>query len=114
MLINPYLAKTNGHLFLPTLLDAGNITLEDLPTLKNFWNERTGRSLMCWAPVLGPCHYGDCYFGSRGGHPDQSDYTNQFADKVVQVIGPAVSARMLALSQGRGEKKVKAEPGTTA
>jgi hypothetical protein len=112
--MNPYLAKTNGRLFLPTLLDAGNITLEDLPTLENFCNERTGRSLMCWAHVLGPCHYADCYFGSRGGHPDQSDYTDQFADKVVQVIGPAVLARMLALSRGRGEKKVKAEPGTTA
>jgi hypothetical protein len=114
-LMNLYLAKTNGRLFLPTLLDAGNITLEDLPTLEKFQNERTGRSLMCWAHVLGPCHYGDCYFGSRGGHPDQTNYTDQFADKVVQVIGPAVLARMLALSRGRrGEKKVKAEPGTTA
>jgi hypothetical protein len=32
-LMNPYLAKTNGCLFLPTLLNAGNITTEDLPAL---------------------------------------------------------------------------------
>ncbi len=113
-LMNPYLAKTNGHLFLPTLLDAGNITIKDLSALEKFWNEWTGRSLMCWAHVLGPCHYGDFYFWSQGGHPEQSDYTNQFVDKVVQVIGPAVSARMLALSRGTGEKKMKAEPGSTA
>ncbi len=112
--MNPYLTKTNDCLFLPTLLDAGNITLEDLPTMEKFRNERTGRSMLCWAHILGPCHYGDCYFGSRGGHPDQSDYTNQFADKVTQIIGPAVSARMLALSLGAGDKKAKAEPGTTA
>jgi hypothetical protein len=112
--MNPYLAKANGHLFLPTLLDAGNITIEDLPTLETFCNERNGWSLMCWAHILGPCHYGDCYFGSRGGHLDQSDYTKDFADKVVQVLGPAVSARILALSRGMGDKKLKAEPGTTA
>ncbi len=87
-LVNLYLAKTNGKLFLPALLDAGNIRLEDLPMLEKFWNERT--STMCWAHVLGPCHYADCYFGSRGRHSDQADYTNQFADKVVAVIGPAV------------------------
>jgi hypothetical protein len=113
-LMNPYFAKTNGRLFLPMFLDAGNIPIEDLPALEKFWNERTGHSLMCWAHVLGPCHYRDCYFGSQGGHPKQSDYTDQFADKVVQVIGPAVSAKMLALSRGTGEKKMKAEPGLTA
>jgi hypothetical protein len=82
-LMNPYLAKTNGKLFPPALLDAGNIRLEDLPKLEKIRNERTGRSTMCWAHVLGPCHYADCYFGSRGGHPDQVDYTDQFADKVL-------------------------------
>ncbi len=113
-LMNPYLAKTSRCLFLPTLLNAGNITIEDLPALEKFRNKWTGRSLMCWAHVLGPRHYGDCYFGSQEGHPEQSDYTDQFTDKVVQVIGPAVSARMLALSRGTGEKKMKAEPGSTA
>jgi hypothetical protein len=112
--MNPYLAKTNGKLFLPTLLDAGNITLADLPTLEKLRNERTGRLTMSWAHVLGPCHYADCYFGSRGGHPDQADYMDQFADKVAQVIVPAVSARMLALSWSTGEKKAKVEPGTSA
>ncbi len=62
-LMNPYLAKTNGCLFLPTLLNAGNIMIEDLPALDKFRNKCTGCSMMCWAHVLGPCHYGDCYFG---------------------------------------------------
>jgi hypothetical protein len=105
-LMNPYLA--------PAMLDTGNIRLEDLPTLEKFRNERTGGSTMCWVHVLGPCHYADCYFCSRGGHPDQADYMDQFADKVVAVIGPAVSARMLALSRSTGDKKVKTEPGTSA
>jgi hypothetical protein len=105
--MNPYLAKTNGKLFLPALLDAGNIRLEDLPTLEKFRNERTGCSTMCWAHVFGPYHYADCYFGSRGGHPAQADYTDQFADKVVQVIGLAVSTRMLAMSRATEAKKVK-------
>ncbi len=113
-LMNPYLAKTNGCLFLPTLLDAGNITIKDLPALEKIRNERTGRSLMCWAHVLGPCHYGDYYFGSRGGHPEQSDYNDQFTDPVVQVLKPAVSARMQAMSRVAGEKRAKAEPGATA
>jgi hypothetical protein len=112
--MNPYFTKMNGCLFLPTLLDAGNIMLEDLPMMEKFRNEQTGRSMLCWVHVLGPCHYGDFYFGSRGGHPNQSDYTNQFADKVMQVIGPVVSARMLALSWGAGDKKAKAKPGATA
>jgi hypothetical protein len=69
---------------------------------------------MCWAHVLGPCHYADCYFGSRGGHPDQSDYTDQFTNKVAQVIRPAVLARKLALSRSTDDKKAMAEPGTSA
>jgi hypothetical protein len=69
---------------------------------------------MCWAHVLSLCHYGDCYFGSRGGHPEQSDYNDQFADKVVQVLGPVVSAWMQAMSRVAGAKRAKAEPGATA
>ncbi len=42
--MNPYLAKTNGKLFLPALLDAGNIRLEDLPTLEKI-QEREDRTL---------------------------------------------------------------------
>ena len=81
---------------------------------KKFRNERTGCSTMCWSHVFGPYHYADCYFGSRGGHPAQADYTDQFADKVVQVIGPAVSARMLAMLRATEAKKVKTAPGTSA
>jgi hypothetical protein len=103
--MNPHLAMTNGKLLLPALLKSGNIHLEDLPTLEKFRNEMTGCSTMCWANVLGPCHYADFYFGSRGGHPEKTDYMDQFADKVVQVLGPAVSAQMLILSRGIGEKK---------
>ncbi len=113
-MMNPYLAKTNGKLLLLSLLDMSNITLEDLPTLEKLRNKRTGWSTMCWARVLGPCHYADCYFGSRGGHLETNDYTEQFVEKVIQVIGPTVSARMLALLRSAEEKKVKPEPGASA
>ncbi len=113
-LMNPYLAMTHGKLLLPALLDAGNICLENLPMLEKYRNKTTGCSTICWTHVLGPCFYADCYLRSQGGHPTKTDYKDQFADQVVLVLGPAVSTRMMILSKGTGEKRVKPEPGRSA
>ena len=59
-MMNPYLEKTNGKLYLPAILEAGNLSLEDLPHLDKFYNATTGKSGICWSHVLGPCHYNDC------------------------------------------------------
>ena len=103
-LINPYLELTNGKLLLPSILDADKIWLEDLPGLNKYKNPTTGRN------VLGPCHFLDCYFGQREGHPDRADFSNKFVEQVVQVLGPEVAARMTTLHALDG-KMVKMEPG---
>jgi hypothetical protein len=68
MLMNPYLNHFNGLHALPELLKTGNVCYEDLPVLNRFRNPTTGKSTVCWAHVLGPCHYQDCYFAARGSH----------------------------------------------
>lgn len=116
MIMNPYLEQTNGKLNLPAILEAGNITLDNLPRLSKFYNATTGKSGICWSHVLGPCHFPDRYFARKGGHPTREDYTDQFADNVVAIVGPAVAARMqnMAHNVGAATKKLKAEQGTGA
>ena len=112
-MVNPYLERTNGMLYFPTVLEESNLRLEDLPTLDRFYNATTGRTIMCWSQVLGPCPYHDCYFSQRGGHPMREDYTDQFVEKVVAILGPAFKTRIQNMSNG-GAKKIKTEQGTTA
>ena len=85
--------------------------MEDLPGLDKCNDPTTGRNTMCWAEVLGPCHFLECYFGQRGGHPDRADYSDKFAEQVIQVLGQGVATRMMALC-ALGGKRVKMEPGT--
>ncbi len=66
---------------------------------------------MCCAEVLGPCHFPDCYFGQKGEHPDHADYSNKFAEQVVQVLGLGVAAWMTAMHASHG-KRVKMEAST--
>ncbi len=105
--MNPYLNHFNKLLALPDLLKAGNICYEDLPVLNWFRNPTTGKSTVCWVHVLGPCHYWDCYFAARGGHPGREDYTDKFAHNVVAMLGQAVATRMAANLQGSPEKRLK-------
>ena len=69
-------------------------------------------TFFCWAEVLGPCHFPECYFGKKGGHPQRADYSDKFAEQVVQVLGPGVAARMVEMRASDG-KRVKMEPGAT-
>ena len=45
------------------------------------------------------------------GHPVRTDYSDKFAEQVVQVLGPGVAARMAAMHASDG-KRVKVESGT--
>ena len=47
----------------------------------------------------------------KGGHPDRTDYSDKFAEQVVQVLGPGIAARMAAMRASDG-KRVKLESGT--
>jgi hypothetical protein len=109
---NPYLNHFNGLLALPELLKAGNICYEDLPVLNWFRNPTTGKSTVCWAHVLGPCHYQDCYFAARGGHPGCDNYMDKFANNVVAMLGQAVATRMAANPQVSAEKRQTTESGS--
>ena len=111
-MMNPYLEMSNGVLSLSRILDAGKITMNDLPGLDKYKDPTTGRHIFCWAEVLGPCHYPECYFGKKGGHPQRADYSDKFADQVVQTLGPGVAARMAEMRASDG-KRVKMEPGAT-
>ena len=71
-LMNPYLESTNGKLLLLSILDSGMIWLEDLPGLDKYKDLTTGHNTMCWAGVVGMCHFPGCYFGQRGGHLDST------------------------------------------
>ena len=85
--------------------------MEDLPGLEKYTDPTTGRHICCWAEVSGPCHFPECYFGKKEGRPDQKDYSDKFAEQVVQVLGPGVAARMAAMRASDGNR-VKLESGT--
>jgi hypothetical protein len=68
-MMNPYLELSNGVLSLPRILDAGKSTMNDLPRLDKYKDPTTGRQFFCWAEVLGPCHFPECYFGKKGDTP---------------------------------------------
>jgi hypothetical protein len=109
-MMNLYLELSNGVLSLPRILDAGKITMNDLPGLDKYKDPTTGRHIFCWAEVIGPCHFPECYFGKKGGHPQRADYFDKFAEQVVQVLGLGVAARMVEMRASDGER-VKMEPG---
>ena len=110
-IMNPYLKLSNGMISLPSILSVGMIWMEDLPELDKYKDPTTGRNTMCWAEVLSPCHFPDCYFGQKGGHPDRADYSDKFAEQVVQVLGSGVAARMVAMRASDG-KRVKVKTGS--
>jgi hypothetical protein len=99
-----HLNHFNGLLALPELLKAGNVCYEDLPVLNWFRNPTIGKSTVCWAHVLGPCHYRSCYFATRDGHLGRENYMEKFAKNVVAMLGQVVATRMAANPQGSLEK----------
>jgi hypothetical protein len=84
-----YLERTNGRIHLAEILAAAGKGQRDLPTLPKYVHA-TGRPFLCWSSVLGRCTFRDCRFRKEGGHPLPADVTDEFADRVINVIGKGV------------------------
>ena len=61
--------------------------MDDLSGLNKYKDPTTGCHIFCWAEVLGPCHFPECYFGKKGGNPVWADYSDMYAEQVVQGAG---------------------------
>ena len=102
-MMNPYIEMSNGILSLPSILNAGKIRMEALPRLDNIFLLGRGVRPMPLSGML---------LWEKGGHPVRADYSNKFVEQVVQVLGPGVEARMVAMRASDG-KRVKVEQGTS-
>ena len=88
-LMQGYLDRTGGRVFLTNILEAAGKRQSDLPTLPKYIHP-TGRTFLCWSSVLGRCTWRDCRFRKEGGHPLPGDITDDFAERVIDVIGKGV------------------------
>ena len=84
-----YLDRTGGRVHLTNILDAAGKRQTDLPTLPKYTHP-TGRTFLCWSSVLGRCTWRDCRFRKEGGHLLPGNITDDFADRVIDVIGKGV------------------------
>jgi hypothetical protein len=106
-MMDPLLERNSGHLFLAELLDAAGKRQTDLPTLPKF-TRANGHPFLCWNATLARCTWRDCKFQMKGGHPDRSDITDEFADNCVDVLLKGVLARLnIGGEQGSPQKKYK-------
>jgi hypothetical protein len=101
-----YLAQTNGRVHLAEILTAAGRRQTDLPTLPKYFHA-TGQPFLCWTSVLGRCTYRDCRFCKEGGHPLPADITNEFADQVIDVIGNGIVKPTAPMGSGSPPKKQK-------
>jgi hypothetical protein len=88
-LMQGYLERTGGRVHLTNILDAVGKRQTDLPTLPKYTHP-TGRTFLCWSSVLGRCTWRECRFMKEGGHPLPGDITDDFADRIIDVIGKGV------------------------
>jgi hypothetical protein len=79
----------NGRVHLVEILAVAGKGQTDLPTLAKYVHT-TGRPFLCWSSILGRCTFRDCRFQKEGGHPLTADITDEFADRVIDVIGKGV------------------------
>ena len=80
------------------LLDAAKKEIRDLPVIPAYVDN--GRPFVCWAHILGRCHFGSqCTFFR--GHPPRHAIPDNFANDVVELLGGGVTA-MVAARQARG------------
>jgi hypothetical protein len=112
-LMQGYLERTNGWVHLEEILAAAEKEQTDLPTLPKYVHV-TGRSFLCWSNVLGRCTFRDCRFRKEGGHPLPADITDDFTDRVINVIGKRLVTQGAGHMGGLPPKKLKgSKTGTT-
>jgi hypothetical protein len=112
-LMQGYLERTNGRVHLAEILAAAGKGQTDLPTLPKYVHPM-GRPFLCWSSILGRCTFRNCRFRKEGGHPLPTDVTDNFVDKVINVIGKGVitSTGHTGGSPAKKQKGSKAGPGT--
>lgn len=71
------------------MLTAARRDIRDLPVLPEY--VANGRPFLCWAHVLGRCHFGDSCTFARG-HPARKHITDSFAREVVELLGDGIDA----------------------
>ena len=71
------------------ILNAAQREIRDLPVIPAY--VANGRPYLCWAHVLGRCHFGDgCTFAR--GHPKRAAIPDQFAQEVVDMLQGGINA----------------------
>lgn len=74
---------------LSTILNAAQREIRDLPVIPDY--VANGRPFVCWAHVLGRCHFGDSCTFARG-HPPRQAIPDQFAREVVELLGAGIDS----------------------
>ena len=95
------------------VLDAAKQNITDLPVISEY--VENGRPYVCWAHILGQCHFGERCTFSRG-HPPCLALTDAFAEEVVNVLGSGITALVKERTERRlggspPAKNAKAEDG---
>ncbi len=71
------------------VLNAAKREITDLPVIPAY--VENGRPYVCWAHILGRCHFGDkCSFAR--GHPPRQAIPDSFAEEVVNILGAGIAA----------------------
>ena len=82
-LMNAHL-RDNLYIQLGAVLRNSNLTFNDLPTLPKYM--LNGRNTLCYNYVLGNCSSKFCNFKNNGGHAPVEDITNDFANRMIQLM----------------------------
>ena len=71
------------------ILTVSGRVITDLPTIPAY--VKNGHPFLCWAHVLGRCHFGNGYT-FRDGHPKRQEFLDRFATEVVDTVGKGIAA----------------------
>ncbi|KAL3771739.1 hypothetical protein ACHAWU_010050 [Discostella pseudostelligera] len=80
------------------VLNTAGREIRDLPVIPEY--VENGRPFICWAHILGRCHFGSSCTFSRG-HPPRRDILDAFAREVVGLFLEGAITTMVAEQRGR-------------
>ncbi len=75
------------------VLDAAKREIRDLPIIPEY--VANGRPFLCWAHILGRCHFGDTCTFARG-HPARRLIPDQFAKEVVGLLESGIKTLVVS------------------
>jgi hypothetical protein len=76
--------RENQYIQLGAVLRSAHLTFDNLPTLPKYM--LNGRNTLCYNYVLGNCSSKFCNYRTNGGHAPVEDITNDFANRMIQVL----------------------------